>query len=319
MRTMELRVPILQAPVGPAAGLELARAVGMAGGMGSMPMSNLPMAEALGVASTLKAWGHPFFLNYLMVFGDETVRAVAALRPPAITFSWGMDARLIADVRAMGVRVGVQIGSRQGARAAVAAGADFLIAQGLEAGGHVQSSTSLQEVMKAALAEAGGVPVVAAGGIATGADIAAALRAGAQAVTMGTRFVATKESPAHPVYKQALSCAEAADTAFTACFDGGWPYAMHRVLRNSTLTSWEAAGCPAAPDRPGEGDIVAETDAGPVLRYSCDPPVNTMRGNVEAACLYSGTGVGAINEIEPAGPLVTRLWAEAQAILAEKR
>ena len=316
MQDMGLQIPILQAPVGAAAGPDLAEAVGAAGGMGSVPLTNMSLPEALAVVSRLKTRGVPFFVNFVLVFGDETIRAVAGARPPAITLSWGLDRALVADIRASGVRVGLQVGSQAGAEAALAAGADFLIAQGMEAGGHVQSSTPLAVLLPQVVDLAGTVPVVAAGGIATGAAIAAALNAGAQAVTMGTRFVATRESSAHDLYKQALVQAAGPETtALTNCFDGGWPYAMHRVLRNSTLTAWEAAGCPAAPHRPGEGDVLARAGGAEVRRYDDTPPFAGLLGQIEGACLYAGTGVGAITAIESAATLMARLWDEAQTDL----
>ena len=95
---------------------------------------------------------------------------------------------------------------------------------------------------------------------------------------MGTRFVASTESTAHPLYKQALIAAKPDDTIYTNCFDVGWPFAMHRVLRNSTLDAWEAAGCPAAPARPGEGDIVMQSPTGGLVRYHNDQPKEESRG-----------------------------------------
>ena len=311
MREMGLTVPILQAPIGSVASVDLLTAVGQAGGLGSLAFTNMPVDQAVARVAELNRLGVAYFVNYLLCFGTAGIREVAAAGVPAMTFSWGMDAALVADVRGMGVKVGVQVGSAPGARAALAAGADFLIAQGIEAGGHVQSSTPLEVLLPQVVAVAGAVPVVAAGGIATGVGIAGALMAGAQGVTLGTRFVATHESAAHPRYKQALVAAGPGDTAFTSCFDGGWPYAMHRVLRNSTLDDWEAAGCPAAPHRPGEGEVVA---AG-YVRYDVAPPLAAAEGDVLAACLYAGLGVGEIAAVEGAEGLTRRLWAEALAVL----
>ena len=312
MREMGLTVPILQAPIGSVASVDLVRAVGRAGAMGSLALTNMPVAQAVARVAESNGLGVPYFVNYLVCFGTEGIREVAASGVRAMTFSFGMDAGLVADVRRMGVRVGVQVGSLRGAELALAAEADFLIAQGIEAGGHVQSSTPLERLLPQVVAVAREVPVIAAGGIAAGAGIARAMRAGAQGVTMGTRYVATDESAAHHRYKQALVAAGAEDTAFTSCFDGGWPYAMHRVLRNSTLEDWEAAGCPAAPHRPGEGEVVAPG----YTRYDDAPPLAGAEGDVLAACLYAGAGVGAIAAVEGAEGLTRRLWAEALAVMA---
>ena len=100
-------------------------------------------------------------------------------------------------------------------------------------------------------------------------------------------------------------------TALTVCFEGGWPYSAHRVLRNSTLEAWEAAGSPAVGSRPGEGETVAATaDGEAILRYGAAFPQQGFTGNIEAMCLYAGTGCSAIADIPSAGELVERLWRE---------
>jgi nitronate monooxygenase len=172
----------------------------------------------------------------------------------------------------------------------------------------VQSSTSLRELLPRIVTMARSVPVVAAGGLADEADVAEVRRLGASAAMLGTRFVASTESPAHAAYKDALLAAGSHDTALTACFDGGWPYALHRVLRNSTLKNWEAAGCPPSGRRPGEGDVVARLKNGaPVCRYEDTPPYAGMSGNVVDCCLYAGAGVGKIIDVRPASLLVRQL------------
>jgi nitronate monooxygenase len=133
---------------------------------------------------------------------------------------------------------------------------------------------------------------------------------------LGTRFLATREAGIHPDYKAALVAATPEDTAFTNCFDIDWPFAMHRVLRNSTFSAWEAAGSPQPPHRPGEGDIVFRQDGVDHVRYSLMEPGSDAKGDTLGACLYAGTGVSDIDRIEGAGDLVTRLWAEVQSGLA---
>lgn len=315
MAMFGLHVPILQAPIGSCATLDLVRAVGQAGGMGSLALTELPLAQCEQHITALNALHLPYFVNYVLRFGTETVRDVAAMQPPCITLSFGLDPVLITEIRRKGIKVGVMVGSVNGADAAVTAGADFLILQGMEAGGHVQASRPLTEMLAAVVALAGAVPVVAAGGIADGADFAAAMAAGAQAVMLGTRYLATAESLAHAQYKQALVGAVAGDRALTNCFDIGWPYAMHGVLRNETFELWEAAGCPTAPDRPNEGEIILRKGDATVVRYSDSPPMQGFVGDAMAACLYAGTGVDRIDRIEAAGPLTTRLWSEARTLM----
>jgi nitronate monooxygenase len=212
--------------------------------------------------------------------------------------------------------MGVQVTNAAGAQRAIDLGADFLICQGVEAGGHVQSTTPLSELLPRVVETAHGLPVIAAGGIGDGADIARALRAGAAAAMLGTRFVATQESRAHDAYKRRLLDATASDTALTVCFDGGWPYAAHRVLRNPTLERWEAAGSPPAPHRPGEGDLLGHTPTKePIFRYEDTAPRQGFTGDVLEMCLYAGTSCAAIHDLPPAADLVARLWAECEAAL----
>ena len=315
MQWFGLTVPILQAPIGGVATPELVEAVGRAGAMGSLALTWTPLDTAADQIARLNATGLPYFVNFVLRFGTTVPRAALKHRPPCLTFSWGCDAQTIALAHDQGIRVGVQVGSAAGAAAAIAAGADFVIAQGMEAGGHVQSTTPLASLLPAVLATAGQVPVVAAGGIARAADIATCLKQGAQAVMMGTRFVATDESIAHDVYKQALVAAAVDDTSFTLCFDLTWPFALHRVLRNATLEAWEAAGHPAPPFRPGEGEVLFHQNGQPVLRYSDEPPYVGASGEVGDGCLYAGTGVSHIAQVEPAEAMVRRLWAETQSLL----
>ncbi len=166
----------------------------------------------------------------------------------------------------------------------------------------------------------GGVPVLAAGGLATGHDIAQVLQMGAAGAILGTRFVATKESRAHEDYKQRLVQAKSDDTALTVCFDGGWPQAMHRVLRNTTLENWEAAGSPPVGQRPGENEIVGATASDEsIFRYEDTAPRQGFTGDIEAMCLYAGTGCGQINDIPAAQDVVRQLWEETMQCLRSGR
>ena len=310
-----LSVPILQAPIGGSDTPALATAVSRAGGMGSLAMTWNERDQGLTRVAELNAAGASYFLNFVVQFGTERIAWYLDRGVPAITLSWGIDACAIAAIKAAGIRAGVQVGSAEGASRAITSGADFIIAQGIEAGGHVQSSTPLRTLLSEVLPLAGATPVVAAGGIASGDGIAAALRMGAQAVMMGTRFVAAAESSAHADYKAALVAATASDTVYTNCFDGDWPYAMHRVLRNSTFRAWEAAGCPMPPHRPGEGDIIMRSATTDFARYNIEQPSDAVEGDTEAACLYAGTGIDHIDAVRPAGEIVSRLWKEAEALL----
>lgn len=310
-----LHAPILQAPIANAANVDLVTAVGHGGGMGSLAITWTERDEGLALAAQLKATGVLFFFNFALRFGTERLHWYYQSGIPAVTLSWGMDGRCIANFKTAGIRVGVQVGSVAGAVAAIAAGADFIIVQGMEAGGHVQSSTPLEILLANTMQVAGTTPVIAAGGLACAADIARVMRGGAQGVMMGTRFVAATESTAHQDYKTALVDAEPSKQVYTNCFDIGWPYAMHGVLRNSTLEAWEAAGCPVAPDRPGEGEIVFRQGLEELPRYCDTAPTVGAVGDLSASCLYAGKGIGHINSVLPAADIVRSLWADAQKLL----
>jgi nitronate monooxygenase len=257
----------------------------------------------------------PFIGNYILASPPQSLSAALEAGLPVVQFSWGLPTKeFVAALRQTGAKFGVQVGTAEGARAALDLGADYVVSQGNEAGGHVQSSTPLYELLPRVLEEAKGSPVLVAGGIGHGAKIRAALAAGASGALLGTRFVACRESQAHQVYKDALIRAQAKDTALSVCFQNEWAGATHRTLRNGTLVRWESAGCPSAGKRPGEGDIVATGPDGRRLsRYSADVPRQGYQGTLTDLAMYAGQGVGDVKDVPSARELVDRLWMECLA------
>lgn len=313
-----LNIPIIQAPTGSIAGIELAAAVAAAGGMGGMGLTWTPTDKAVGMVEAVRAKTSKLFhVNYALAFAPDSLPMVLEAGAPCITFSWGNPTPFVERVRSHGALLGIQVTNREGARLAASLGADFLICQGTEAGGHVQATRPLREVLTEVLEVAENIPVFAAGGIANGKQMAEVLLQGALGVVMGTRFVATEESLAHPEYKRRIVEANSDATALTVCFDGGWAYAAHRVLRNSTLEKWEAEGCPPSGKRPGEGEIVGYSDSkAEIFRYEDTAPRKGFTGKIEQMCLYAGTSVEGIDDIYGAGEVVRGVWSEAQEILA---
>lgn len=311
-----LRYPVFQAPTGSIAGPELAAAVSSAGAMGAMALTWAdPEAARQAVLEVKAATDKPFQVNFALVSPPRSLSDVLDAGAPCVIFSWGDPAPYVDAVRSARALLGIQVTNAIGARRARDLGPDFLICQGIEAGGHVQSTTPLNDLLPQILEAAGELPVVASGGIGDGAGIAAVLALGAAGAMLGTRFVATRESRAHPEYKQLLTEADASDSALTVCFDGDWPYAPHRVLRNATLNNWEAGGCAPRGDRPGEGEVVAWSAAGAAIqRYDDTAPRGGMTGQVAEMALYAGQSVGAIGDIPSAVDLVPRLWAECEAV-----
>ena len=296
----------MQAPLGRGAAARLATEVSRAGGLGTLGASWTPppiLREQ--IRSIARATDNPFCVNLVLDFEQgERLEVALEERVPWVSFSFGLRPELVARARAGGARVLVQVASADAARAAAAAGADALIVQGVEAGGHVQSVVGLLPLL-AEIRRAVSLPLLAAGGIAAPASARAALAAGAEAVVMGTRFVASEECDAHPRYKARLLEAEGGDTVLTELFELGWPRA-HRVLRNSTYERWEAAGRPSPGERPDEGEEVAPG----IPRYAVNLPLAGVEGDVEAMAMYAGQGVGVIDAVEPAAAIVERFVAE---------
>ena len=309
MTVLGYDVPVMQAPVGRGAAAALAIAVSQAGGLGTLGASwTEPATLREQIRSIGRATDRPFCVNLVLDFEqDERLEVAAEERVPWVSFSFGMRREMIARAHAGGMRALVQVASADAARAAAEAGADALIVQGVEAGGHVQSVVGLLPLL-AEVGRAVSLPLLAAGGIADPVSARGALAAGATAVVMGTRFVASDECDAHPDYKARLLRAEGRDTVLTQLFDVGWD-APHRVLRNSTYQRWEAAGRPDPGRRPGEGEELAPG----VVRYAVNLPLAGSEGDVEGMAMYAGQGVGAIGAVESAAEIVERFAAALRA------
>jgi nitronate monooxygenase len=283
--------------------------------MGALAFLPNPDEARDAVSKVKSGTNRPFFINYILRNEPVSLRAALDAGVPIVQFSWGMPSKeMVSAVRAANAKLGMQVTSAESARAALDLGADYLVCQGTEAGGHVQANRGLYETLPEVLKEAREIPVVASGGIGNGEGIRKALMAGASAAMLGTRFVATVESKAHPDWKQAILAAHAKDTALTTCFQDGWPYAPHRALRNRTFVMWDAAGCPPPGKRPGEGDVVAiRPDGSRVLRYATEAPLQGFEGRVTECLLYAGLGVDFIKDLPSAHELVERLWRECEA------
>ena len=145
----QLKIPILQGPIGSIASPKLAAAVSNAGGMGSLALTWTPPEMTAKLLGQLKALtSNPFFVNFVLAFPPNAFDTAVEVGVPAITFSWGHAPRLMQKAQAKGIAVGVQVGNLVGAKRAIRDGADFLICQGLEAGGHVQSTTELKTLLQ---------------------------------------------------------------------------------------------------------------------------------------------------------------------------
>src|SRR5262252_7656380 len=174
MALFGLKYPIVQAPAG---GADLAAAVSNAGGLGHIALwGGTQDTAAQNVSNLRKQTSRPFVVNYVLSFEPRSLPSALDAGAPIVQFSWGIPTReSVVAIRNANAKFGVQVSTAIGARAAVDAGAAYLVAQGQEAGGHVQSSIPLFELLPLVLKEAGEIPVLVAGGITTGRALRSAL------------------------------------------------------------------------------------------------------------------------------------------------
>ncbi|HEX2285994.1 MAG TPA: nitronate monooxygenase [Mycobacterium sp.] len=310
-----ISVPVVGAGLG--GGLSaspLTIAIGRAGGMGQIGILPPDLLRAQMDAHSGAGDAGPLAVNLLLPFARRAHWEAARTADAVVTF-WGVPRRHTDRVWIH------QCGSVEEARAAADAGADGVIAQGVEAGGHVRGTTpalQLTEQVRAALGPH--YPVWMAGGVTDRGAVEAALSAGAEAVVVGTRFLMSEESSAHPVYKQRLI--EASETVLTELFGAGWP-APHRVIRNAATERWlrddprgpawvRALHRATAPllSRAPVGLIQQAAHVqrpgmpllGPAAATANDPP-----SLLDAGPLYAGQCVSRIHDIRPAGEIVADL------------
>ncbi|HEY2703900.1 MAG TPA: nitronate monooxygenase [Candidatus Dormibacteraeota bacterium] len=296
------RLPLQQAPMGGiAGGPELATAVAGAGAHGMVAAATLSSVTLPAVLDAIPAdLRGSCGVNFLVPFVDRECVALAASRVGVVDFFYGVpDPTLVGLVHAGGALAGWQVGSAREARAAAGAGCDLVVAQGVEAGGHVRGGLGLLPLLAEVLA-AVDLPVVASGGIATARGVAAVLAAGAAGVRVGTRFIASREADAHPRYVEALLAAGGDDTVLTEAFSAGWPDAPHRVLRSCL----DAA---AALEAEVAGEAVHGGVHMPVPRWATAPPRRATSGHIRAMALYAGQGVGGVQAVAPAAEIVAEL------------
>jgi NAD(P)H-dependent flavin oxidoreductase YrpB (nitropropane dioxygenase family) len=310
--------PVVLAPMGGAVTPRLAAAVSNAGGLGMLPLTwTSPDDIASVVEETLQQTERPFGVNLGLAW-DQRQRLAAALGAGVrvVSFFWGDASGVIGEAREAGALVFVTVGTAEEGRAAAAAGADVVVAQGWEAGGHVWGSVSTLALVPRVVDAVAPVPVVAAGGIADGRGLAAVLALGAAGAWAGTRFLAATEAGIHPDYRRRILAAGETDTFYGTLFDRGWPDAPHRTLRNSTVEAWEQAGQPPSGSRPGETDEPASrADGSPINRYASSTPTAAMAGDIEPLPHWAGQGVGLVTREESAAAIVSSLVSEAEDVL----
>jgi NAD(P)H-dependent flavin oxidoreductase YrpB (nitropropane dioxygenase family) len=290
----------------------LVAAVSNAGGLGTMGLSTTSLAEIGRVIGSIRAaTKQPFGVNFLLFVMQEPAFAAALeARPPVMAFAWASREQ---DLRAIFVRsreagstVMYMASTVPEAARASEAGADVIVAQGCEGGGHVGTMGTLP-LLPMVVDAVAPTPVLAAGGIADGRGLAAALALGAQGALLGTRFLATVESPIHANFKQAILDSDGHDTVATQVIDVArgrvWPGAVERLRRNALVARWAGREWAAR----AEGGAIAAS-----LQRAVE------RGDVEEAQPMMGQDAGLIHDLPPAGELVQRIVDEAEAVLASR-
>jgi len=303
--------PVLNAPMSGTATAELAAAVSLAGGFGMIGGTSRGGPDWLRaqIHAVRAKTSRPFGVGFISSFPgvDDLVQVALEEGVAAINHSFADPTPYVAPAHARGVRVFAQVQTVAQATRAARAGVDVIVAQGTEAGGHPGQAGTLA-LVPAVVDAAGGIPVVAAGGIADGRGLAAVLLLGATGGWLGTRFVASEEWGGGAWEQQAVLAATAADTVRTSVYDQvrGAPFPegiADRVLRNAFTTTWEGR----------TGDLAARQGE---LRREVEAAA--QRGDPTVVDISAGVAVGLIPSLEPAGAIVRRIVEEAERVLRDR-
>jgi NAD(P)H-dependent flavin oxidoreductase YrpB (nitropropane dioxygenase family) len=296
-----IELPILQAGMSSYTTPELVAAVSNAGGLGiigSLGRSPEELREEIGKVRELTAL--PFGVNHVVSQLDAaTLDVTLELGVPVLSLSWGRAREIAQRARDAGVMVVHQVNTPEEAGKVAADGADVIVAQGYEGGGHVGAMSTMALVPQV-VDVVNGVPVLAAGGIADGRGLAAALMLGAQGALIGTRFLATPESRGRGHSKDVILNALGSQTVASKFFDDvrgvRWPGSMVRSIRHPLLDRWA--------QRQQDWALAA------------DQILPSLEAAVEAGdFVIAGESAGLIHDIVPAGELVERIAREAEALL----
>lgn len=291
---------------------ELVAAVSNAGALGMIGSAHMSAGDIDACAKSIrKLSGAPFGINSLMFLSDEAgFEAALETKPAVISLSWPRKDQDVSDwierSHDVGCKVTYMAGDVAEAIRGAEAGADIIVAQGTEGGGHVgwMGTAVLIPLIVDAVAP---TPVMAAGGIADGRGFAAALALGAEGILLGTRFLATKECGIDANYKQAILESDGHDTVLTEIPDIAasqvWPGAMSRVKRNRFVERWSGREW--------------------LLRQNLSEAAASVRaarksGDAEEAPLFYGQDAGLIDDLPPAATLVERLVADVESQITTK-
>lgn len=306
------------AAIGGLAKPALAAAISDAGGLGMLQLTGFTPAQATrALDETRKRTRGVFGANFIITeawYPDleelrEVVETVSKIAKVVEFFYRQPDSWIVDLVHKNGALASWQVGSNDEAMAAVKAGCDLIVAQGIEAGGHVRGKIGVLSLLNQVL-DSVDVPVLAAGGIGSGRAMAAALAAGASGVRVGTRFVVAEESEAHPQYQKALISAEPEDTIVTEVFSENWPNAPHRVLRSSVDAAQAFKG-----EIVGQRRLNSSGEEAPAKRFESFVMSRDTTGTLEAMPHWAGESVASVKKIQPAAEIINELVSEAERLL----
>jgi nitronate monooxygenase len=303
--------PIVQAGMGEWAGAALAAAVSNAGALGTIgSIGRVPDQVVDDIRACRAATRRPFAVNVVAwpwaPWALDFVDVVLAERPPVVTLSFGDPLPHLARCRAAGVPTIVQTQDVAGARAAIDAGADAVVAQGNEAGGHTGRRGTLAFAAQV-LDMAGDVPVLVAGGIGSGRGVAAALAMGAAGAVLGTRFKASEECTASAGSKDAIVASDGGDTLYDPVFDDAcgleWPKGvLSRALRNRFTTEWEGR----------RETLRTEVAKGAMFEF-----YGRLAQDPTTEINWAGESAGLVDRVKPAAEIVRELVAETRRRLCD--
>ena len=280
--------PVFQAGLGGIAGPKLAAAVSNAGGLGHLGCIRQSASDMRNwIQETRALTDKPFGINLVPKGGgpdgfEAQLAVVLDEKPKAISLFWDDFSNVIPKCKEAGIVTMVQVGSVKEAVKAAADGADVIIAQGVEAGGHVRGTIGLSVLLTAVVKAVGSVPVLAAGGISCSGAVEAVLRSGAAGAWVGTSFIVAEESLAHPIYKRRLIEATTDDTKYERFYSFGWPVGTpYRIIEPKRKTAMGLV-------------------AGGARYFDSDQKAETLK-------LYAGQGVGEVTETLPAAEILKNL------------
>lgn len=313
---------IVHAPLGPdISGPELVAAVANSGCLGFLRAPDWEAPDHLRqlIRKTRTLTDKPFGVGVVLAFPhEENIRAILDEKVAVLQVYWGECSQdLVLQAHQAGVKIVPQVGSFEEAKKVVDIGVDGIIVQGVEAGGHIIGLEGLITLLPRVvdLVRDRDIPVIAGGGIVDERGYVAAMALGAQGVVLGTRFLATEESHAHPTYKKKL--VDLDKTAYTDVFGRArWPGAPHRVLETPFFQEWR--NLPSDENESNQPIIGHSTIHGvekEIRRFAGTVPNATTTGDIESMAMYGGAGIGLIKEIVPASEVIKRLVEGAQSLI----